>query len=283
MKRNSAPLALLLILAFVLSACGATNNQSAIETGIAQTLQISQLETLAAGAGGAPVATADGGGQAAGPTNTLQPSETPTITMTFTPSVPMVSVSQDTNCRRGPSINYGLITTILVGQQVQVLKTFSNSYAVVQNPNGSGDCWLYLQYANTTDFSAYGLAAATQPPTPTATFTATPSFDWTGSWNVKAVMGGSTYTGSGSFSKSGNTITGNFTLNPGALPYTFTATLNGTMQNANGTFSGTGSGSWAAQIKSGNLNQFIGNLDSGTWEWCGWRSGSSEPSPCQWP
>jgi hypothetical protein len=275
-------LPILLVAAFLLSACGAQNNQSAIQTGIAQTLQISQLETAAAGAGNgngqAPQATTDPGQPAA----TQQPTDTPTITMTWTPSVPYVTVSQDTNCRRGPSISYGLVTTILVGQQVQVLKTFSNSYAVVQNPNGSGDCWLYLQYANTTDFSAYSLVAATQPPTPTNTATATPDFDWDGSWNFQA--NGSPYNGV-NINQSGNSLSGSFMSAGNTI--SFSLTLSSNHQSASGTWTNsagpTGTVQW--MIKSGNHNQFIGSyVYSGTtYEWCGARPGSSIPSPCQWP
>jgi hypothetical protein len=284
MKIRHTLFAVLLTADLLLSACGAQNQQSAIATGIAQTLQISQLETAAAGAGNgapAPQATTDPG-QPAAPSNTPAPSETPTITMTFTPSVPMVSVSQDTNCRRGPSISYGLVTTILVGQPVQVLKTFSNSYAVVQNPNGSGDCWLYLQYANTTDFSAYALTAATQPPTPTNTATPTPDFDWGGAWQMWAAT---VSIGNVTINESGNTLTGSFPYAGNTV--SFTLTLNTSRQSGSGTWTSTGGTNGAVQwqIKSGNRNQFIGSYTQGgtTYEWCGARAGSSMPTPCQWP
>ncbi|MEX2142998.1 MAG: serine/threonine-protein kinase [Anaerolineales bacterium] len=131
--------------------------------------------------------------------------------------------------------------------------------------------------------SAEDLPVATQPPTPTNTSTPTPSFNWIGEWNVIVTDGASTYTGVMTFSVTGNTISGTTSLNPGALPYTFNGTISASLQNAGGTFSGTGSGDWDAQIKSGNLNQFIGNLDAGIWEFCGARSGSSLPDPCLWP
>lgn len=272
--------------ALLLQACG-PSAESAIQTGIAQTLQISQLQTAAAGGGGGQQA-ASNTPEPGQPSNTAAPSETPTITLTSTSSIPYVTVNQNTNCRTGPSQFYGLVTTVNVGQQVEVLKTFSSSYVVVRNPNGSGDCWLWLQYANETNFSAYNLPVATQPPTPQPTATATSTtapYDWSGTWNIKAVNGGSTFTGSMScsLSGSGEDINCSGTLNPGALPYTFGGDLSDSRQSVSGSFGGTGSGSFAAQIKSGNLSQFIGNLESGNWEFCGWRSGSSEPSPCEWP
>jgi hypothetical protein len=269
--------------ALLLQACGPAA-EAAIATGIAATLQISQLQTAAAGGGGgggsAPTATSEPGQ----PTNTSAPSETATITLTPTLSVPMVSVSQNTNCRSGPATSYTLLTTIDVGQEVEVIAvtTFSD-YVLVRQPDGTGDCWLWLRYANVTDFEAYNLPVATQPPTPTPTYTPTPSFNWNGDWNIVVKNGGSTYTGSINFTVTGNNISGNATLNPGALPYTFSGTVSASLQGAGGTYGGTGSGDWDAQIKSGNLNQFIGNLDSGTWEFCGARVGSSIPNPCLWP
>jgi hypothetical protein len=150
MKVRQTLMFLTVLSALLLQACGASGD--AIATGIAQTQQISDLETAAAGGGGAVQPSAE----------VAQPSNTPA------PSVALVSVSQNTNCRSGPRQDYSLLTTINVGQQVEVLKTFSNDYVLVKNPNGSGDCWLFLQYADTTDFSAFDLVAATQPPTPKA-------------------------------------------------------------------------------------------------------------------
>jgi uncharacterized protein YgiM (DUF1202 family) len=271
--------------ALLLQAC-APNAESAIQTGIAQTLQIAQLQTAAAGGGGGGVTQPSA---TTGPADTQAPSDTPTITLTSTPSIPYVSVSQNTNCRTGPSQFYGLVTTIGTNQQVEVLKTYSGAnYVVVRNPNGSGDCWLWLQYANVTNFSSYNLPQATQPPTPfpTNTPTNTPTaFNWAGTWNIKAVQGGSTYTGSMScsYSANGQDVNCSGELDPGDLPYTFGGDVSANGQTVTGSFGGTGSGTLAMQIKSGNLNQFIGNLDSGTWEFCGWRSGSSAPSPCEWP
>jgi len=150
-----APLFFLLIVSSVLlQACGASA-EAAIATGIAQTQQISALETAAAGGGAA---------------EQVQPAAE---AGTPAPSVAFVSVSQNTNCRSGPRLDYSLLTAINAGQQVEVLKTFSNDYAVVKNPNSSGDCWLFLKFANTINFSAFNLPTATQPPTPRVSATPT--------------------------------------------------------------------------------------------------------------
>jgi len=148
MKTYKSLVLLLVLSALLVQACG-PNTQAAIATGIAQTQQISALETAAAGGGAEDEAPAEAG-----------PSDTPA------PAIAFVSVSQNTNCRSGPRLDYALLTTINPGQQVEVSKTFSTEYVLVKNPNGEGDCWLFLQYADTTDFSAFNLPTATQPPTP---------------------------------------------------------------------------------------------------------------------
>lgn len=192
----------LTLISFVLSACG--NSQAAIATGIAQTLQISELETAAA--------------LASQPTATSLPTETPlpsdTATETATPTLTLT-------------------------------------------------------------------ATRTVPP---ATATNNPDFNWKGNWNV--TWNGATYPLSVSIS--GNSFSG--TLNDGVLTFTFSGTLKSGGQVATGTWSHNngGTGTFQAQIKSGNLNQFIGSkTDDGSGQpasnFCGWRSGTSMPSPCKWP
>ncbi|MGH2582475.1 MAG: hypothetical protein ACRDFQ_06225 [Anaerolineales bacterium] len=260
---------LMLIVAALLSACAPGQDpQAGIQTSIAQTLQIALLETAAASDGQQPSATPGAA------------TETPTITLIPTSSIPFVSVSQATNCRTGPSVAYGLVTTIQVGQQVEVVETFSASYVVVRNPNGAGLCWLWLQYATPTNFSAYNLPQATQPPTPVNTATPTPSFIWEGNWNM---WSNGVSVGTVNVNESGNSLSGGFTWN--GKEYTFSMSLNASHQRAEGTYTNhtdayTRVLVW--RIKSGNLNQFEGYFESaGTnFEWCGWRSGSSMPDPC---
>ena len=54
------------------------------------------------------------------PTITL----TPTLTLTLPPSVPMVSVSVDTNCRTGPGVIYDYLTGLSVGEKAEVIGKF---------------------------------------------------------------------------------------------------------------------------------------------------------------
>jgi len=260
LKIHKVLVLLLVLSALFLQACG-PDAEAAIATGIAQTQQISALETAAAG-GGAPAVEG-------------QPSDTPG------PSVAFVSVTTDTHCRSGPRLDYALLTTINAGQQVEVLKTFSNDYAVIKNPNSSGDCWLFLQFANTTDFSAFNLATATLPPTPSP---AAPVFDWNGSWQL--FMGRSV---AGTLTQTGSSLNGSFTI--GNLHFiTISASLSSNFQTASGILTITeGTQSVSAplqmQIKSGNLNQFVGSYvyNGDTRAICGARAGASMPSPCQWP
>ncbi len=281
MKVRQSFIFLLVVSALLLQACG-PSAEDAVATAIALR-DLQEAATAAAGGGG------DSGGEVAVATDTPQPgvpADTATITPTFTPSIPYVSVSADTNCRTGPSQFYGYVTTITIGQQLEVVAVFPNSdYVIVKRPDGNGNCWLWLRYASTTDFSAYNLPTATQPPTPfpTATTTNTPvAFDWDGTWSTW--YDGSPYTIA--INQSGNSISSSFSS--GADTVTISASLSANHQVATGTYTvsgGGGSGNIQWQIKSGNLNQFIGSASYGgsTVAVCGARGGASMPSPCLWP
>jgi hypothetical protein len=256
--------------AFLLQACG-PDVQAGIATGIAQTQQISALQTAAAG--GAPVqppAEAEQAGSA---------------------SLPLVSVSQNTNCRSGPRVDYTLLTTINVGQQVEVLKTFSQDYVLIKNPNGSGDCWLFLQFANTTDFNAFNLTVATQPPTPTATNTPKPEYVWEGNWVFYLPDGGENRDdGENDVSKtatvhqSGNSISGSFVANGETI--SFSGSLSPNHQVASGSWinetAPSYDGTFVWQMKVDNVNQFVGSY-AGDNAWCGSRAGAPMPNPCLGP
>jgi hypothetical protein len=110
------------------------------------------------------------------PANTLLPTNSPTITPTFTSSIPMVSVSQNTNCRTGPGVVYDLIGALLVGEQAVVVGKFTpGNYWIINNLDAAGTCWLWGQYATVTGNTA-GLPEYTPPPTPTPTYTPTATF-----------------------------------------------------------------------------------------------------------
>jgi len=107
------------------------------------------------------------------PSSTPFPTDTPTITPTFTSSVPMARVSVDTNCRTGPGIIYDRVGGLLVNEEAVVVGKFtSGNYWIINNPDSSGTCWLWGQYATVTGNTA-GLPEYPQPPTPTPTNTPT--------------------------------------------------------------------------------------------------------------
>jgi len=266
----------LIAAALFLQACGGGEiPQSVLETALAETLQIAQLQTAAAVQ---PTT--------AGPSDTPAPS---LPTLTATSSIPYTSVTTTTNCRSGPTQFYSLITQINVGQQVEVVAVYNASnYVVIRNPNGSGVCWLWLQYATTTNFAAYNLPVATQPPTPNPTNTPTATetqYIWDGSWTgyIDTDADGVAEPCSMSLSRSGLNLTGSYDCG-GGISGTVIGTLSSNLRNASGTWTNsaalTGPFDW--QRKTNNTNQFIGNYD-GTWAWCGARSGASQPSPCYGP
>jgi len=85
-----------------------------------------------------------------------------------------VTVTVDTFCRSGPGAEYKALTTITIGEKVQVVAVYSGSeYVVVRRADGS-ECWLWLRYAEPSDFSGIGLPEADPPPPPTATNTPRP-------------------------------------------------------------------------------------------------------------
>jgi hypothetical protein len=97
------------------------------------------------------------------------PSDTPLPSLTFTPAVPMVSVSVDTNCRSGPGTAYDILGVLHVGETAEVVGVapYGGSW-IIKNPDGAGTCWLWDQYATVTGSTA-GLPTIAVPPTPTPT------------------------------------------------------------------------------------------------------------------
>jgi len=269
MKSRQLFFALMIITAVVLQACGAS--AAAVATSVAATLQISQLETAAAGGGQANPSSTEAGGS-----SDSDASATPTGTITPSPTsgIPLVSVSQDTNCRRGPRVDYDYVTTIEDGQQVEVLKTFPGAnYVVVRNPNGSGDCWLWLQYANQSDFSSYELPVATQPATPTPSSTPTPVYTWSGTWNLWNGSLGAPYVLT--LTQTGNSVTGSYT------GCTISGSLSADWRTLTGSYDCGGTGSFTFYMLD-NLNQVVGNWDTVN-EFCAARNAAGKPAPCLYP
>lgn len=106
---------------------------------------------------------------------TATASLTPTITLTLPPSVPMVSVSVDTNCRTGPGIVYDRLTGLFVGEKAEVIGKYTSvtpNYWIIRK--GSVTCWLWGRYA-TVEGNTSNLPEMVPPPSPTPTSTPTPT------------------------------------------------------------------------------------------------------------
>ena len=99
----------------------------------------------------------------------------PTLVSTLAPSVPMVTVSVDTNCRTGPGANFGYLSALLVGEQAEVVGkyTFTNpGYWIIKK--GPVTCWLWGKYA-TVQGDTNALPEIAPPPSPTPSQTPSPS------------------------------------------------------------------------------------------------------------
>ncbi len=98
---------------------------------------------------------------------TETPSQTPTITLTPTSSIPMLSVSANTNCRSGPSKNYDYRGELLIGESAEVVgKNTPTNYWIIKTPKNTGTCWLWGNFAQVVgDISK--IPEVPIPPTPT--------------------------------------------------------------------------------------------------------------------
>jgi hypothetical protein len=142
----------------------------------------------------------------------------------------------------------------------------------VTTPNGR-DCWLWGRYAQVSgDVSQ--IPVFTPPPTPT------PSFVWTGTWNVMI----DAIPGSMTLAQSGSSVPGN--LSTAGEAYTLT----GTTSNGGQDLSGDVYNSTDTDVADydfhmlDNTAQFRGSYsDPGPGVGCGARDGAAVPSPCGWP
>ncbi len=91
-------------------------------------------------------------------------------------SIPSVTVSKDTNCRGGPSINYEKIVVITAGIAVDIVGRHIDGPYVIVDLGGGKECWLWLEYATISgDISELPAYSAPPPPVVVITSTSTPS------------------------------------------------------------------------------------------------------------
>jgi hypothetical protein len=97
------------------------------------------------------------------------PTQEPPPTVQATSSVPMLSVSMDTNCREGPSAEiWKAIGAVMIGQKAEIVAKYNKGHwYIVKNPaNPNERCWVYDFYA-TIEGDTSTLPKVTVPPTPT--------------------------------------------------------------------------------------------------------------------
>lgn len=141
-----------------------TANPDAVFTGAAQTVAASVNQTLAPTLTFTPSAD----------TFTPAPTISPTAEFTSTPSIPLITVSVNTNCRVGPGKVYEPpVGGLLVGQTGEIYgKNAAGTYWYIRLPNSNTYCWVTGEYATVVGNTAV-LPVFTPPPTPTPP----PSFD----------------------------------------------------------------------------------------------------------
>lgn len=149
------------------------SDTGALQTSVAGTLVAQLTETAAAAPATAePVLTPEVSSPE--PLPTASATLMPTTTLTPTPSVPMVGVTVNTNCRAGPGVAYDYLGALLVGESSEIVgRDPTGNYWYIRNPdNPAGFCWLWGEYAQPVgNFGS--LPILTPPPSPTPTYTPT--------------------------------------------------------------------------------------------------------------
>lgn len=120
------------------------------------------------------------------------PSETPTLTplpgtetLTLEPTFTLepvkveMSVTRPTHCRAGPGKSFEIVGSLLVGMKVEAIgRDPTSQYFYIPNPYVFTDyCWVWGEYAE-FEGNQLLLPVVTPPPTPTHTATTTPTIDF---------------------------------------------------------------------------------------------------------
>ena len=101
-----------------------------------------------------------------GPKETLTV-HTPQVTPTPQATGVTLTVNVATNCRVGPGKAFDRVSILYTNKTAKVVaRNADNTYWVIENPTGSGTCWLWGYYA-TVSGPKDKLPIYTPPPTPT--------------------------------------------------------------------------------------------------------------------
>jgi hypothetical protein len=93
----------------------------------------------------------------------------PTITITRTYSVPMLTVTESTNCRAGPGEEYQVIVIYTTGRELEIVGRYDpgNFWLVKSNESPNGTCWLWGEFVEVTG-SYWTVSSVTPPATATS-------------------------------------------------------------------------------------------------------------------
>lgn len=98
------------------------------------------------------------------PTSTVGP----TVTITPTYSVPMLTLREQTNCRTGPGQSYDLLFAYVKGAKREIIGYFpETNYWLIKAPESkTGQCWIWGEYADLSG-SYWVVPTVTAPATAT--------------------------------------------------------------------------------------------------------------------
>lgn len=105
----------------------------------------------------------------------------PAATITPTFSTPMLTVKEQTNCRKGPGQDYEIVFTYLPKKQLVILGRYDpgNFWLVKSAESPGGQCWLWGEYVEVTG-SYWVVPSVTPPATATKAPPLAPAYDkWT--------------------------------------------------------------------------------------------------------
>jgi len=313
MKNHKAMVLALVLGALLLAACG-PSAEAAIATGIAQTQRISALETAAADAGAVQAT------EAATPEPSAAAVVAPPA---LADAGDTSSNDNENNNNGGNEVNWtgtwtylgtgGSDTSLVITQSGDNIsgtftengETASFNASLSSNHQSASGSWSIpsgyagtfqwqIQSGNTnqfvgietTDFGQ-GVVCGSRSgaPRPSACGVGgndsggSTDTDWAGDWNTfyddSTILVRITV--------SGNHLEGSFEHNGNI--YSFSGTISSDGKRVSGNFNHF-IVQFLWQIRSGNPAQFIGKIGymgGAVGPWCGWRSGSSMPNPCQLP
>lgn len=153
-KRVLSILGLLLVAS--IAACSPNKPALPIEEGFVEEVTPTEVTLVSSPTPPPPTST-----QPPTPTATLEPSPTAT-------AMPVIRVSENTNCRRGPGPEYLFQGVLTVGEEAEVLgRSEDTQFWLIANPDKPGEkCWLWGEFAQIVG-GTEGIAVITPAPSPT--------------------------------------------------------------------------------------------------------------------